>query len=263
VPAALDPLGHYARVIMSAYRKARKTRPGPIRLAVKDISLFIDEPIFAFIARHAAHIVFTIRDPEEAHRSLVRQFGHEFKPLQRADAVINEPFEALWMAVNFAVQVPRLARVADTAHPGFAAPWYRRAMGGWSLESWRKLGAQFASLDPARVTVLDADEMRRAPKAATEALAAIGRRLMPQGRAPMVEIPAHSRMYRRSKWAAEARVSTAIKPAAVKAAAAPASQPFEAQLCDGVAPIYRALLASSANPLRRQRAPAATETAAA
>ncbi|HWA19648.1 MAG TPA: hypothetical protein VG757_11705 [Devosia sp.] len=262
VPAAPDPLGHYARVIMNAYRKARKTRTGPVSLVVKDISLFIDESIFRFIARHAAHVVFTIRDPAGAHQSLVRQFGQEFRPLQRADAVINEPFEALWMALSFAAEVPRLARLADSAHPGYGAPWYRQAMGGWTVESWRRLGAQFAALDPARVTVLDAAEMREAPRIATEALATIAQALMPAGRTPMIEVAAHSRMYRRSKWAAEARRSTAIKPLASRDDAAPVKD-FEAQICGGVAPIYRALLASPTNPLRKRTEMAPARIAAA
>jgi hypothetical protein len=251
-PAALDPAGHYARVLMGAYRKARKTRAGPVTLVVKDISLFLDETLFAFIAKHAAHVVFTIRDPQSAHQSLVRQFAQEFKPLQRVEAVVNEPFEALWMAVNFAVQVPRLSRLADTAHPGFAAPWYRRAMGGWTIESWRRLAAQFAALDPSRVTVLDAGETRGSPKLATQALAGIAQALMPRGRTPMIEAAAHSRMYKRSSWAAEARTSTSIKPLASKGEP-PSAQPFETALCEGVDLIYRALLGSATNPLRLQQ----------
>jgi hypothetical protein len=250
VTAAPDPHGHYARVIMSAYRKARKTRSGPISLVVKDISLFLDDVLFDFVRRHAAHVVFTIRDPASAHESLVRQFAQEFMPLQRVEAVINEPFEALWMAVSFAVEAPRLARLADAAHPGFGLPWYRKAMAGWTLESWQKLAAQLAALDPSRVTMLDAREMRRAPTLATDALVAVAAALAPQGRAPMIEVAAHSRMYRRSKWASEARASTSIKPnSAAMEAAAPG--PFEAQLFGGLEPVYRALLASPANPLRR------------
>ena len=198
VPSAIDPLGHYARVIMQAYRKARKTRTGPVSLVVKDISLFISDEIFAFIARHAEHVVLTVRDPAEAHHSLVRQFSHEFKPLQRVDAIINEPFEALWMAVNFAVEVPRLSRLASATHPDSEAPWYRKAMAGWTIESWRRHWRRnMRRSTPSRVTILDAGEMRRAPETATAALVAIAEAVQPEGRLPMVEVAAHSRMYKR------------------------------------------------------------------
>ncbi|MEO6396077.1 MAG: hypothetical protein ABIO40_09235 [Devosia sp.] len=248
VPSSIDPATNFARVILRAYSRARRTRPVPIVLAVKDISLFLTETQMALIARHAAHVVFTIRDPASAHASLVRQLQHEFNFWQRVDATVRQPFESLWMFISFLHSLPKFANFARTALPGIKMGLYRAGMAGWSLISWDRLMAQFAAIDPTRITVLDAAEMRRQPEAAAAELGRIARRLMPAGRQPMIELAAHTRMAPRSKWAAEARASAFIKPAA--SAVAPASEPLIRAIAARADPAYRALLDSAANPLR-------------
>ena len=217
-------------------------------LAVKDVSLFLSPLQMALIARYGSHVVFTIRDPASAHLSLVSQFRHEFGFWQRVDAVVRHPFEALWMFISFLRTLPHFAATARAALPGVAMGRYRAAMAGWSLISWDRIAEQFAGIDPARISVLDAAQMRNAPAATAAELTRIARALMPEGRRPFIEIAAHSRMSRRSKWAAEARASAAIKPAA--SAPAPADEPLTAAIAARADPIWRALRDSRANPLR-------------
>ncbi|MEQ1770710.1 MAG: hypothetical protein ABL879_12815 [Devosia sp.] len=249
VPATLDPVGHFAHTVLRAYRKARATRSGTVTLAVKDISLFIEPSVEAFIAERASHVVITVRDPAEAHASLVKQFRHEFGFWQRFDAVVRQPFEALFMFIAFLFLVPRYGNLARSALPDTSAGRYRMAMAGWSLESWNKLTRQVAAIPPGRLTVLDARQMRNEPALAAAALTAIARSLMPAGRKPMIEVAAHSRMSSRSKWAAEARASAGIKPTN---ASAPVEAPDDvaAAVAAKSMPQYRALIDSAANPLR-------------
>jgi hypothetical protein len=250
VPNSADPTAHFAGTILAAYRDAAASRSLPVTLAVKDLSLFVEPATAALIAAHAAHVVVTIREPVAAHRSLFTQFRQEFGPLQRLDAIVWHPFEAWWMFTGFLTMAPRLHSIARGALPGQRMGPAAAALAGWTLESWRRLDTQLAVIDPARLTVLDAAQSRRAPDAATAVLAGIARRLMPEGRAPFIEREAHSRMASRSKWAAEARHSSAIAPPpAGQATQAPTA--LEQAIAERTGLTYRALLDSQANPLKR------------
>jgi hypothetical protein len=258
-PAARDRARHYAATILGAYDAVRRRigRGRPVTLAIKDLSLFLDDRAFDFAAAHAVHLVFTVREPAAAHASLMQQFRHEFRPLQRVDAVLRQPFEAYWMAWYFLVYGRRFLALGRDSAAGEAVPLHRLAMAGWSIESWRLMARQFAALGaaPERASVLDATEMRRTPERAKAALAAIAARLgAPPGAAP-VEVAGHSRMRRRSSWAAEALGSAGIKPLAQSPNPVPALGDFELGLMQRLTPIHRDILASPANPLRAVAAP--------
>ena len=94
-PVAVHLHNHYARTILKAYDAARAGKPErePVLLAIKDLSLFIDDEIFALVLRYAAHIVFTVRDPLTQYPSLVKQFKTEFSLRNRIDALVRWPVE--------------------------------------------------------------------------------------------------------------------------------------------------------------------------
>ncbi len=214
-PAAFNRQRHFAATILKAYDRARRQiGPGrPVALAIKDLSLFVDDPAFVSIMTRAAHVVFSIRHPVAQQASLKRQLAQEFSPLQRVDAVLRYPFEALWMAWYFLIYGRRFVREAS-ALLGYAfVRLPRLAMAGWNLESWRNMEAQIEALGAVPITVLDADELRRNPQATETLLAAIAASIAPAGQRSAIEVPGHSRMLPRSKWAAEALASDGIKPA--------------------------------------------------
>jgi hypothetical protein len=230
-PVALDRQVHYASTIIRAYNRARKQIGAgrPVTLAIKDLSLFLDDPSFLSIVAQAAHVVFSVRHPVAQQASLKRQLKQEFSPLQRVDAVVRYPFEALWMAWYFLVYGRRFVRDASALLGYGVRRLPRLAMAGWNLQSWRNMEAQIAGLGDMPVTVLDADDLRRDPQAAEALLRSIAAAIAPAGPRASVEMAGHSRMLPRSKWAAEALASRGIKPAMVPGTI-PATDAFDAGL---------------------------------
>jgi hypothetical protein len=253
-PAALDRRRHFARTILSAYDRAR-ARVGegrPVALAIKDLSLFLDDPAFEAVAARASHIVFTVREPAAQFASLRRQLAHEFSPLERVDAVLRHPFEALWMAGYFLVYGRRFIAEARAAlGPG---PPHRLAMAGWNLRSYANLERQMALFD-VPTTLLDADTLRRDPARAEALLAAIAAPLAPVGPRANVEIAAHSRMLPRSKWAAEALSSPGISAGDPAPPPAP-PDPLDAALLARNTAAYQRICARHMHATTDQRMPA-------
>lgn len=250
-PVALDRPRHYARTILRAYDAARKRIGGdrPIALAIKDLSLFLDEPVFERVAAQAHHIVVTVREPASQFASLRRQLAQEFSPLQRIDAVVRYPFEALWMAWYFLVYGRQFMAEAKSAL-GPGAP-HRLAMAGWNLRSFSNLERQLAMFDTP-VTVIDAGTLRRDPAEAGALLDAIAAPLVPRGPRADVEIAGHSRMLPRSKWAAEALSSQGISPAAAAHPRPPAPDAFDTALLLRNGAAYKRIFSRTAEDIAAQ-----------
>lgn len=231
-PAALDRRRHFARTILRAYDEARRQiGPNrPVALAIKDLSLFLDDPAFAGIVGQAAHVVFSVRHPVAQQASLKRQLAQEFSFFQRVDAVVRYPFEALWMAWYFLVYGRRFIREASAVLGPVSGRLARLAMAGWNIESWRNMEACIAALAPVPFTVVDADALRRDPRSAQLLLDEVAASIAPTGRRAAVEVAGHSRMLPRSKWAAEALTSRALKPPAPAPAGTPSPDAFDAAL---------------------------------
>lgn len=213
-PARLDRGRHYANIILKAHDEARHSigSDRPVALAIKDLSLFLDDPRFAAIVAQAAHIVVTVREPRAQQASLKLLLAHEFSPWQRIEIIFRYPYEAQAMAWYFLIYGRQFLREAS-ALLGYRLRWLPRlAMAGWNLRSWRQLEAQLAALDGVPITVLDADAMRRDPAGAEAQLRRIAGSIVPGGQRASVEIAGHCRMLPRSKWAAEALGSRGIKP---------------------------------------------------
>lgn len=230
-PAAFDRQGHFARTILRAYDRARRQigHGRPVTLAIKDLSLFLDDPAFLAVVAQAAHVVFTVRHPRAQQASLSRQLAQEFAQLQRIDAVVRHPFEALWMACSFLSYGRRFVRDAAAQLGRTTGGMPRLAMAGWNLQSWRNMEAQIAALAAVPMTILDADHLRHDPGATEALLAGIAAGIAPAGPRTSVEISAHSRMLPRSRWAAEALSSRRIMPAGTPVAP-PTPDAFDAAL---------------------------------
>lgn len=248
---------HHAQTILDAYDAARRElpEPQPVLLAIKDLSLFLDDATYDFILAHAEHIVVTVRDPLMQHASLVRQFKHEFSLGQRADALIRYPVEVSFLTYYLFKLGARFLATASRRF-GFAPTrLHRLLMAGWNLTSWEAVERQHDEavrrLGPSRVTVLDAGLMRLLPDAATAALEAIAASLR-DGRPPSahpVEVAGHSRMFADSEWAKEARASDHIKPLAAGAAPKRPRDAFDEALLAAFYPHYGALFYGSSNRL--------------
>jgi hypothetical protein len=249
-PCSASPPRHFAEVILKAYRRARRKVPAgqPVALAIKDLSLFVDDDILAFVTSYAKHIVFTVREPRAQHASLSRQLYQEFAPMQRVDAVVRHPFEAFWMAWYFLVLGRRYVATAVEQFGRSAGRLHRLAIAGWNLTSWRNIAHQFQANHKTPVTVFDATQMRRDPNAAMLAMGAIAANTKTANGSALIEVAGHSRMLRRSKWAAEALSSAAIKPLATPERE-PNLDPFDRLVATTVASSYRLLRDCSANPL--------------
>ncbi len=231
-PAKLDRRLHYAETILKAYDEAR-ARIGaerPVTLAIKDLSLFVDEPDFTSLVARAAHVVFSVRHPVAQQASLKRQLAQEFSIPQRIDAIFNHPYEALWMAWYFLVYGRQFVREASGLLGYRFTRLHRLAMAGWNLRSWRNMETQIAALGDTPMTLVDADELRRDPVAAEALLKTIASAIAPQGPRAAIEVSGHSRMLPRSKWAAEALSSTGIRPTATTAATTATPDEFDAAL---------------------------------
>jgi hypothetical protein len=254
MPVALAPPRQWAAVIVSAYEQARLSRAatGPVMLAIKDLSLFVDAEAFRLIAAHAAHIVFTIRDPVSQYISLKQQFRHEFTLAQRLDALFHYPAEVGWLTVLLFRLGPGMVREAARVCGLSLADIPELAVAGWNLRSWSAIARQFEAVAAAdrggRVTVIDAGRMRARPEAAMAVLNGLAGDLAGGRRGSSLEIAGHSRMLPRSRWAAEALSSMTIKPAAEAGPATPS--PIALRLDAVVNPIYRRLLESSVSALR-------------
>ena len=219
-PVAVHLHNHYARTILKAYDAARsgKAERDPVLLAIKDLSLFIDDEVFALVLRYAAHIVFTVRDPLTQHPSLVKQFKTEFSLRNRINALVRWPVETCLLGYYMLTLGTGYFADASRAFGVSVAKLLLLPIAGWTLTSWQNVVAQFdkarAKLGAARVTVLDAGLMRLLPEAATQELDAIAREMRgerPKTTTP-VDLAAHSRMFPDSAWADEARRSSTIKP---------------------------------------------------
>ena len=255
-PVAVHLHNHFAQVILKAYDEARVGRAAsePVLLAIKDLSLFTDEATFGFVLRYAEHIVFTVRDPLTQYPSLVTQFKTEFGVRNRVDALARYPVETCLLGYHMAVL--GAGYFADAARTvGFTpARSLLLPIVGWNLASWRNIVGQFdaarAKLGADRVTVLDAGLMRLLPEQATEQLEAIAA-AMRGGHARTatpVDLAAHSRMFPRSAWAKEARLSDAIKPLGSSAARRPKNA-FEEKVLAEFYPDYAHLFFDPANGL--------------
>jgi len=249
-PCSPDRSRHYAQVILKAYRRARRQVPDgqPVALAIKDLSLFLDDDMLAFVRSYAKHIVFTVREPRTQHASLSRQLYQEFSPRRRIDAVVRHPVETFWMTWHFLVLAPRFVATAAEQFGRSAGRLHRLAIAGWNLTSWRNIVQQFQANGGVPITVLDATEMRRDPAMATATMAAIAAATKARSGGTAVEIAGHSRMHRNSKWAAEARSSKAIKPLAETSRGLPLDA-FDQSVVMAVGPAYQALRDCGANPL--------------
>lgn len=249
MPVTRTPLLHWAEIILSAYEQARATRPGsaPVALAVKDLSLFVSEPIFQFVRAHAAEIVLTIRDPLHQFPSLVNQMKHEFSVRNRIDAVLRNPIEVGWLAWYMLKLAPGWVRATQQLNGRNPLEIPLAAIGGWNLKSWSNIARHAAELGD-RVTILDAGLMRAFPDEASAILQAIAHRVAPHSPGSNLEIAAHTRMLPRSKWANEALASTTIKPAGPVVARVPKG-PFETRLLAEVQPAYTNLFTSPQNAL--------------
>ncbi len=249
MPSSPNPERHFSRTILKAYDHARRKVPEgqPVVLAIKDIALFITEPVLGFIRAHAEHVVLTIRDPASQHASLVNQFKREFSIRHRVVAFWRHPVEVMTMGFDlmgrskgFIAAMKELVGL-DRVRPLDIA---QLVVGGWNLESWRSIGRQARQLGGPSgpgVTVLDAALMRQQPAETMMALEAIATAIRPAGTASTLEVAGHSRMRTDSTWVAEARTSSGIKPAA----AAPKRDPLtaiEQRLVALLHPNYQALL---------------------
>ncbi|HZY68438.1 MAG TPA: hypothetical protein VFE52_07615 [Devosia sp.] len=249
-PVSPDRRGHYARTILRAFGKARKAigSDRPVSLAIKDLSLFLDDPLFLETAAAASHVVFTVREPVAQYASLRRQLAGEFAFAQRVDAVLRHPFEALWMAWYFVLCGRSFIAETRAALPGTTAPLHRLATAGWNLRSFVNMERQIEKLGvPA--TVLDAGWLRQDPAGAEALLRRIAAPIARRGRRADVEVPGHSRMLPRSRWAAEALASRHITAATGRTAPPPAPDAFDAALLARVAEPYRRIRAMGM-PLR-------------
>jgi hypothetical protein len=256
MPVATSVKRHYAEVILRAYDAARVGKPAgePVLLAIKDLSLFVDEGLFDFVLAHAAHIVFTVRDPLTQYPSLVTQFKTEFGVRNRVDALVRYPVETCML--GFYTAILGTGYFADAARTvGFSpAASLLLPIIGWNLTSWRNVVWQFdaaqAKLGADRVTVLDAGLMRLLPGAATAALEAIAARVRGDSRrtSTPVDLAAHSRMFPRSAWAKEARHSDAIKPLSSSASRRPKNA-FEEKVLAAFYPDFAHLFFNPANGL--------------
>lgn len=259
-PATPSIHRHFAGTILKAYERARARvdRDGPVGLAIKDLSLFLDEPLQAFVHRNAAHLVVTVRDPAAQQASLRRQLGKEFAPLQRVDAIVRHPFEALWMFTHFLRLGPHYAALAAESMAGHRGNWVQRAVAGWNIESWTRMERLLVGVDPSRLSVLDAAALRSDPAGAEATLAAIARAIAPMGARAGVEIAGHSRMLPRSAWAREALHSTGIAAAEPRRDPARASTPgdWEEALLAITEPAYRRILAAGAAAVAAERSAA-------
>ena len=256
-PVAVHLHNHYARTILKAYDAARAGKPErePVLLAIKDLSLFIDDEIFALVLRYAAHIVFTVRDPLTQYPSLVKQFKTEFSLRNRIDALVRWPVETCLLGYYMLTLGTGYFVNASRAFGFSFAKSLLLPIAGWNLTSWRNVVAQFdkarAKLGTARVTVLDAGLMRLLPDAATEELDAIARELRGDRAktATPVDLAAHSRMFPDSAWADEARRSSAIKPLSGGSTARRPQDAFEEKLLAGFYPDYGHLFFDATNTL--------------
>lgn len=254
LPASPRGRAHYAQTLLQAYGRARGAAGDrPVTLVVKDLSLFLDAGMIDFIDRHAQQVVFTIREPEDQHASLVRQFAQEFSIPQRIDAVIRHPLEVAVFLFQLLRLGPMYGGIARAVLPPGTMGPAGRAMAGWNILSWRRLAAQVERLSaqPGRCTIFDAAQMRVAPEIATASLNQIASRFSPAQPGQPIEIAAHSRMRPRSAWAKEALGSDRIKPATN----GPAPRPLPEALLNEIEPIYRRLLDSPLNPLGAIREP--------
>lgn len=231
-PAKLDRRLHYADTILKAYDDARATvgPERPVTLAIKDLSLFVDEPDFTALVARAAHVVFSVRHPVAQQASLKRQLAQEFSIPQRIDAIVNHPHEALWMAWYFLVYGRQFVREASDLLGYRVTRLHRLAMAGWNLRSWHNMEAQIAALGATPKTLVDADELRRDPAAAEAMLKSIADTIAPAGPRASIEVSGHSRMLPRSKWAAEALSSTGIRPTATTTTSTAAPDEFDTAL---------------------------------
>ncbi len=244
-PARLDRRFHYARTILRAYDEARTLAGSrPIALAIKDLSLFLDDPRFAALVAQAAHLVVTVREPRAQQASLKAMLLHEFSPWQRIEIIFRAPYEALGMAWYFLVYGRSFLREGQAAL-GFRWRWLPRlAMAGWNLRSWRNLEAQLIALAHLPVTVLDADAMRHDPADTEAQLRRIAAAITPDAPRAGIEVAGHCRMLPRSKWAAEALTSRRIKPATAPRRPLPPPDAFDARLLSITEAAYARVLAT-------------------
>lgn len=256
-PVAMHLRNHHARVILKAYDAARAGKPGSalVLLAIKDLSLFLDDETFAFVLKYAAHVVFTVRDPLTQYPSLVTQFKTEFGIRNRVDALVRWPLETcLFGYYMLTLGAGYVARAARRFGVQFSKA-LQLPIVGWNLTSWGNIVRQFdraqETLGGDRITVLDAGLMRLMPDAATAALREIAQALKGgQGRtATPVELAGHSRMFPDSAWAGEARHSNAIKPLSSATAPRRPKDAFEEKLLGAFYPDFGHLFFSRSNRL--------------
>lgn len=249
-PAARSRDQHWARTILRAYDLVREGQQSerPVCLAIKDLSVFLTPAQLDFVAAHAAHVVFTIRDPARQHASLKRQLRREFTLRQRIAALKGNDLEIfwyLWHGVGFATAFARAA--AKLA--GWSRKLPQLIAAGWTLTGWTTLVDFLDRIPPDRRTILDADAMRADPEAVAEALADLARTLSEEPAAAPVEVSGHHRMQPGSAWAAEALTSSTIKP--LDAGRPPvATTPIDEAIVRAVEPDYERLLAASLRPSR-------------
>lgn len=243
-PARLDRGRHYAKTILKAYDEARRQvgNDRPIALAIKDLSLFIDDRRFLATLAQAAHLVVTVREPAAQQASLKALLAHEFSLWQRIEIIFRHPYEALGMAWYFLVYGRQFVREASLLFGYGLLKMHRLAMAGWNLRSWRNLEAQLAGLCDMPVSVLDADAMRRDPADTEARLRRIASSVAPSGAPAHVEIAGHCRMLQRSKWAAEALSSTGIKAASGDQPKRPPPDALDSQLLAITEAAYKRVL---------------------
>lgn len=264
-PARLDRGRHYAETILKAYDEARSQIGGdrPVALAIKDLSLFVDDPNFVATMRKASHVVVTVREPAAQQASLKALLAHEFSPWQRIEIIFRHPYEALGMAWYFLVYGRDFVREASSLFGFGFLKLHRLAMAGWNLRSWRNLDAQLAGLGEVPVSVLDADAMRLRPAETEAELRRIARGIAPTGKPALVEVAGHCRMLQRSKWAAEALGSTGIKAASGNRPKRPPPDAFDTKLLAITEAAYQRVRGSSAgqepNTAPAQRIPRMTK----
>jgi hypothetical protein len=243
-PARLDRGRHYAGTILRAYDEARGQigSDRPVALAIKDLSLFIDDRSFVATLAKAAHVVVTVREPAAQQASLKALLAHEFSPWQRIEIIFRYPYEALGMAWYFLVYGRDFVREASSRFGFGLLKIHRLAMAGWNLLSWRNLEAQLAALGDVPVSVLDADAMRLRPADTEAELRRIASSIAPADAQAQVEIAGHCRMLQHSKWAAEALSSTGIKAADGERRKPPPPDAFDAKLLSLTEAAYRRVL---------------------
>ncbi|MEX0627673.1 MAG: hypothetical protein WEB63_10065 [Cucumibacter sp.] len=262
MPNSGNPLGHFAKLLLTAYSAAREKAGAdrPIVLAVKDLDGFLTPEMSDFILVASAHIVFTIRDPALQYPSLSRQFVEEFSPLFRIRSTLRHPIEQNWFLWHMLRWLPRFwGLTRDELGPG--QNLLRAAAAGFNYASWLgqadHLESARIALAAERITILDASLSRLYPRETTGMLASIADAC---AAAPVQsesrEFAGHSRMAANSHWANEARAGGDIKPLSLDAGRRfddPAAAAFAAKVSASLYPQY---LSAFFDPSHRQLAEA-------